>query len=192
MGRCLRLSLAMLTRLAGMLLLALWARLGLCPHLTVTLLARLARMLQGSLLAQMGRYLRLSLTMLARLAGMLLLALWACLGRCPSLAVALGPTGPRIAGGPVGPEGTLSPCISDHADPVGRHIAVGPVGPSRTVSPVRYGFVILVDPGGRTLLRGDGGPKFCPDVLEDDLVLGAAVPLPAVKGSRVAGGSAGR
>ena len=43
----------MLALLAGMLLLALWARLGRCPNLTVTLLARLARMLQGALLAQM-------------------------------------------------------------------------------------------------------------------------------------------
>ena len=45
---------------------------------------------------------------------------------------------------------------------------------------------ILMDPGGRTLLPGDRGPKFCPDVLEDDLLLGAAVPLPAVKDTRVA------
>ena len=86
MGRCLRLPLTMLARLAGMLLLALLGRLGRCPHLTVTLLAR---MLQGALLAQMGRYLRLSLTMLARLAGILLLALLARLGRCPHLTVTL-------------------------------------------------------------------------------------------------------
>ena len=46
-------SLTMLARLAGMLLLALGVRLGRCPHLTVTLLARLAHMLQGALLAQM-------------------------------------------------------------------------------------------------------------------------------------------
>ena len=45
----------MLALLAGMLLLALWARLGCCPHLTVTLLARLARMSQEALLAQMNR-----------------------------------------------------------------------------------------------------------------------------------------
>ena len=94
-----------------------------------------------------------------------------------------GPTGPCITGGPVGPDGTLSPCISDHADPAGRHVAVGPSG---TVSPVPSSSAILVDPGGRKLLLGDGGPKFCPDVLEDDLVLGAAVPLPAVDNSRVA------
>ena len=149
MGRCLRLFLIMLARLVGMFLLALWARLGRCPHMTVTLLARLARMLQGVLLAQMGRCLRLSLVMLARLS--------------PPDCYSAGPTGPCIAGGPVGPDGTLSPCISDHADPAGWHIAayVGLGGPSRTVSPVRSASAILVDPGGRTLLPGDGGPRFC-------------------------------
>ena len=97
-----------------------------------------------------------------------------------------GPTGPYVAGGPVGPDGTLSPCISDHAGPAARHVAVGPGGPSGTVSAVASSFAILVDPGGSTLLLGEGGPKFCPDVLEDDLVLGAAVPLPAVRDPRVA------
>ena len=54
------------------------------------------------------------------------------------------------------------------------------------MSPVTSGSAILVDPGGSTLLPGEGGPKFCPDVLEDDLVLGAAVLLPAVWDTRVA------
>ena len=49
--------------------------------------------------------------------------------------------------------------------------------------------MIVVDPGGRTALPGDGGPKPGPDVREDDLVLGAAVPLPA---ENVASGSAGQ
>ena len=102
-----------------------------------------------------------------RLAGMLLLALWATLS--PPDCYSPGPTGPCIAGGPVGQ--------------AGRHMAGGP---SRTVSPVPSGSAILVDPGGRTLLPGDGGPEFCPDVLEDDLVLGVAVLLPAVKDPRVA------
>ena len=117
------------------LLLALWARLGRCPHLTVTLLARLARMLQGALLAQMGRCLRLSLTMLARLAGMLSLALWVRLGCCPHLTVTLLPGWPVCCRGPVGPDGTLSPFIPNHAGPAGRHVAIGPVGPFRTLSP---------------------------------------------------------
>ena len=43
----------LVTQLASMPMLAMWARLGCCPHLTVILLARLARMLQGALLAQM-------------------------------------------------------------------------------------------------------------------------------------------
>ena len=38
--------------------------------------------------------------------------------------------------------------------------------------------------GGRSFPR-DGGPKFCPDTPEDDLVLGVTVPLPAIKDSRV-------
>ena len=84
--------------------------------------------LLGALLALMGCCLHVFLTMLTRLAGILLLALVGRPGLCP---------------------GSLRFC----------------------------------DPGGRTLLPGDGGPKFCPDVLEDDLVLGAAVPLPAVKDS---------
>ena len=147
------------------------------------------------------------------------------------------PAGPHAAGGPAGPDGTLSPFVSNHAGPAGRHVAIGPVGPFGTLShltvtllarrarvlqrallalmghclrvsltmlagmlrlaPVTSGSAILVDPGGSTgtLLPGEGGPKFCPDVLQDDLVLGAAVPLPALQDPRVAssgGGSAGR
>ena len=37
----------------------------------------------------------------------------------------------------------------------------------------------MVDPGGQTAPPGDGGSMLGPDVREDDLVLGAAVPLPA-------------
>ena len=72
----------------------------------------------------------------------------------------------------------MSPCISDHAGPAGQHVAVGPGGPSGTVPPVTSGSAILVDPGGGTLLPGREDQS--PDVLKDDLVLGAAVPLPAV------------
>ena len=75
-------------------------------------------MLQGALLAQMGRCFHLSLNMLSRLASMLLLALWARLGRCPHLA------GLYVAGGPVGPDGTLSPFVSNHTGPAGRHVAL--------------------------------------------------------------------
>ena len=171
---------------------------------------------------------------------MLLLALLAHLGRCPhpSDCHPAGQAGPYVSGGPVGPDGTLSPFLSDHAGPAGRHVAVGPVGPfgtlspsdccpaapagpyvagahvgpdgtlslftsdhagpagwhvavspvgsSGTLSPSTSGSAILVDPGGNTLLPGEGGPKFCPGVLTDDLVLGAAVPLPAVRDPRVA------
>ena len=53
------------------------------------------------------------------------------------------------------------------------------IGPSRTVPTVPSSSVILVDPGGQTAPPGDGGLKLGPDVREDDLVLGAAVPLPA-------------
>ena len=38
------------------------------------------------------------------------------------------PAGPYVAGGPVGPDGTLSTFFSDHAGPAGRHVAVGPFG----------------------------------------------------------------
>ena len=76
--------------------------------------------------------------------------------------------------------------LSDHAGPAGRHVAVSPVGPSGTLSPSTSVSVILVVPGGSTLLPGEGGPKFCPGVLTDDLVLGAAVPLPAIWDPRVA------
>ena len=104
----------------------------------------------------------------------------------PSDCHPAGPAGPYVAGGPVGPDGMLSPFTSDHAGPAGRHVAVSPVGPSGTLSLPTPGSAILVDPGGSTLLPGEGGPKFCPGVLTDDLVLGAAIPLPAVRDSRVA------
>ena len=55
-----------------------------------------------------------------------------------------GSDGPVVAGGHVGPCGTLSPLfhdalrplehsVLDHAGPVGRHVAVGPVGPDETL-----------------------------------------------------------
>ena len=58
----------------------------------------------------------------------------------------------------------------------GRHVTIEPSG---TVPTMPSGSAILVDPGGRTALPGDGGPRLGPDVREDDLVLGAAVQLPA-------------
>ena len=96
-----------------------------------------------------------------------------------------GPDGPVVAGGPVGPDVTLSPFILDLA---GRHVAIGPVAPFGMLSPSDChpaGPVIPnhASPAGWHVAIG---PQFCPDVLEDDLVLGAAVPLPAVEGSRVA------
>ena len=144
-------------------------------------------MLQGALLAQMGRCLHLSLIMLARLARHVAIGPVGPFGMLsPPDCYPAGPEGSCVAEGPVGPDGTLSPCISDHAGLAGRHVAVGPGGPSGTVSPFTSGSAILVDPDGSTLLPGEGGPKFFPHVLKDDLVLGAAVPLPAVRDARVA------
>ena len=90
------------------------------------------------------------------------------------------PAGPYVAGGPVGPDGTLSPFNSDPAGPEGLYVAGGPIGPFGTLSPSDSGSAILVDPGGGMLLPGKGGPKSCPSVLTDDLVLVAAVALPSV------------
>ena len=42
------------------------------------------------------------------------------------------------------------------------------------------GFLFSTPPGGM-LLPGEDGPKSCPSVLPDDLVLVAAVPLPAIR-----------
>ena len=53
------------------------------------------------------------------------------------------------------------------------------IGPSGMVPTVPSDSAILVDPGGQTAPPGDEGPKLGPDIREDDLVLGAAVPLPA-------------
>ena len=47
---------------------------------------------------------------------------------------------------------------------------------SGTVPTVPSGSATWVDPGGQTALPGEGGPKLGPDVREDNLVLGAAVP----------------
>ena len=101
-------------------------------------------------MAQMGRCLRLPLTMLAL-------------------------AGRHVAVGQVGPFGMLSPSDCHPAGPAGPYVALGPGVPSGTVSPSTSSSAILVDPGGSTLLLGEGGPKFCPDVLTDDLVLGAVV-----------------
>ena len=68
---------------------------------------------------------------------------------------------------------TMSVCLSRDT---GWHATIGPSG---MVPTVPSSSAILVDPGGRTALPGDGGPNLGPDVREDDLVLGAAVPLPA-------------
>ena len=57
-----------------------------------------------------------------------------------------GPDDPVVAGGPVGPCGTLSPLfhdvlgplehsVHDHAGPAGQRVAVGPVGLFGTLSP---------------------------------------------------------
>ena len=89
------------TRMARMLQVALLARLGHCPPLT--LLALTARMLQGALLAQMGR--------------------------CPHLSC--WPVCCRVCW----PYGTLSPFNSDPAGPDGLYVAGGPVGPFGTLSP---------------------------------------------------------
>ena len=77
----------------------------------------------------------------------------------------------------------LSPFISD---PDGPYVAGDPIGPLGTLSPSDSGSAILVDPGGGTLLPGEGGPTSCPGVLTDDLVLVAAVPLPAIRDPMVA------
>ena len=63
---------------------------------------------------------------LTRLVSMMLL-----LGRCPHLTVTtVGPAGPYVAGGPVGPDDylqALEPCeqlVLDHADPAGQHAII--------------------------------------------------------------------
>ena len=99
----------------------------------------------------------------------------------PFISDPAGPAGPYAAGGPVGPDGTLSPFNSDPAGPDGPYVAGGAVGPFGMLSPSDSGSAILVDPGGGMLLPDEGGPKSCPSVLTDDLVLVAAVPLPAVR-----------
>ena len=50
---------------------------------------------------------------------------------------------------------------------------------SGMIPTVPSGSATWVDSGGQTALPGEGGPKLGPDVREDDLVLGAAVLLPA-------------
>ena len=123
--------------------------------------------------------------------------------------------GVESAIGPVGPFGTLSPSDCYPAGQAGPYVAGVPVGPDVMLSSLPLGGMLLLalvgclgmcprlppvlrswwTLGGSTLLPGEGGPKFCPDVLKDDLVLGSAVPLPAVRdlrGGLITGGSAGR
>ena len=138
MGRCPRFSLTLLAWMARMLQVALLARMEHCPHLTLTLLAPTARMLQGALLAQMGHCPHLSLTLLAQMARMLQVALLAHMGPCPHLTLTLLALTARMCRGPVGPDGTLSPFISDPAGPDGPCVADGPVGPYGTLSPLNY------------------------------------------------------
>ena len=70
-----------------------------------------------------------------------------------------GPDGPVVAGGHIGPCGTLSPLLHkvlgslehsalDHAGPAGQHVAVGPVGPLRTLSPSDCHPAGLAGPAG--------------------------------------------
>ena len=69
--------------------------------------------------------------------------------------------GPVVAGGPVGPCGTLSPLfhdalgplehsVLDHAGPVGRHVAVSPVGPDKALQ--------VLDHADLACQRADVGP----------------------------------
>ena len=53
----------------------------------------------------------------------------------PFISDPAGPDGPYVAGGPVGPYGTLSPSDSDPAGSDGPYVAGGSVGPDGTLSP---------------------------------------------------------
>ena len=56
------------------------------------------------------------------------------------------PAGPYVAGGPVGPYGTLSPFKSDPAGPDGPYVTGDPVGPFGTLSPspvLRYWWTLV-------------------------------------------------
>ena len=87
---------------------------------------------------------------------------------------------------------SVTVCEDSH----GPYVAGGPVGPYGTLSPSDSGSAILVDPGGvfpfsdpppgGTLLPGEEGPGSGPSVPTDDLVSVAAVPLPAVRDPMVA------
>ena len=70
----------------------------------------------------------------------------------PSDSDPAGSDGPYVAGGPVGPDGTLSPFISDPAGPDGLYVAGGPVGPYGTLSPSDS------DPAGSNCPYVAGGP----------------------------------
>ena len=100
----------MLVLMAGMLLLALWARLGRCPHLTVTLLARLARMLHGGPVGPDD-----SFKVLEPLEHLVL--------------DHADPAGQHAAVGPVGPFGTLSPSDCHPVGPADPYVTGGPVVP---------------------------------------------------------------
>ena len=62
------------------------------------------------------------------------------------------PAGPYVAGGIVGPYGTLSPSDSEPAGSVGPYVAGGPVGPDGTLSP------FISDPAGPDVAGGPVGP----------------------------------
>ena len=66
------------------------------------------------------------------------------------------PAGPYVAGGSVGPDGTLSPFFSDPAGPAG--LAGGPVGPYGTLSPSDSD---PAGPAGPYVARGPVGGR-CP------------------------------
>ena len=86
----------------------------------------------------------------ALLAGMLLLALCARLGCCPHLTVTPGPAGPYVAGGPVGPDGSLKVIeplkhsVLDHADPAGQHAVIQEV-----LEPLEHSVLDHADPAGQ-------------------------------------------
>ena len=66
----------------------------------------------------------------------------------PSDSEPAGSVGPYVAGGPIGPDGTMSSFISGPAGPDGPYVAGGPVGPYGTLSPSDSVSAILVYPGG--------------------------------------------
>ena len=74
----------------------------------------------------------------------------------PSHSDPAGPAGPYVAGGPVGPDGTLSPSFSKPAGPAG--LAGGPVGPYGTLSPSDSDPAGPAGPAGPYVAGGHVGP----------------------------------